>query len=84
MAAPTLASRLANYATGLTFEKLTPEAVHEAKRRVIDSLATAVGAMPAEAYHTAKRCALRVSGNPGASLLGGGRMGEALLFMAAA
>ncbi|MBN9521906.1 MmgE/PrpD family protein [bacterium] len=73
MAAPTLAARLAKYATSLTFEKLTPEAVHEAKRRVIDSLATAVGAMPAEAYHTAKRCALRVSGNPGASLLGGGR-----------
>jgi 2-methylcitrate dehydratase len=72
MAAPTLAARLAKYATELTFEKLTPEAVHEAKRRVIDSLATAVGAMPAEAYHTAKRCALRVSGNPGASLLGGG------------
>ena len=73
MAAPTLAARLAKYATSLTFEKLTPEAVHEAKRRVIDSFATAVGAMPAEAYHTAKRCALRVSGNPGASLLGGGR-----------
>jgi 2-methylcitrate dehydratase len=73
MAAPTLASRLATYATGLTFEKLTPEAVHEVKRRVIDSFATAVGAMPAEAYHTAKRCALRVSGNPGASLLGGGQ-----------
>lgn len=73
MAAPTLASRLAKYATSLTFEKLTPEAVHEAKRRVIDSFATAVGAMPAEAYQTAKRCALRVSGTPGASLLGGGR-----------
>jgi len=73
MAGLTLAARLAKYATDLTFEKLTPEAVHEAKRRVIDSLATAVGAMPAEAYHTAKRCALRVSGTPGASLLGGGR-----------
>ena len=73
MAAPTLAARLAKYATELTFEKLSPEAIHETKRRVIDSLATAVGAMPAEAYHIAKRCAMRVSGNPGASLLGGGR-----------
>ena len=73
MAAPPLAARLAKYAVGLTFDKLTPEAVHEAKRRFIDSFATAVGAMPAEAYHTAKRCALRVSGNPGASILGGGR-----------
>jgi 2-methylcitrate dehydratase len=73
MAAPTLAARLAKYAAGLTFDRLTPEAVHEAKRRFIDSFATAVGAMPAEAYHVAKKCALRVSGNPGASILGGGR-----------
>src|SRR5882762_371752 len=73
MAAQTLAARLAKYAAGLTFDKITPEAVHETKRRFLDSFATAVGAMPAEAYHIAKRCALRVSGNPGASLLGGGR-----------
>ncbi|HJZ56279.1 MAG TPA: MmgE/PrpD family protein [Gemmataceae bacterium] len=73
MAAPTLATRLAKYATGLTFDRLTPQAVHETKRRLIDSFATAIGAMPAEAYHIAKQCALRVSGNPGASLLGSGR-----------
>src|SRR4051794_32810275 len=73
MAARTLAERLATYATALTFEKLTKEAVHETKRRVIDSLATAVGAMPAEAYHIAKKCASRVSSNPGASMLGGGK-----------
>ena len=73
MAATPLAARLARYATGLTFEKLTPEAVHEVKRRVIDSFATAVGAMPAEAYQIARRCALRVSGNPAASILGGGQ-----------
>src|SRR5438046_3150428 len=73
MAAQTLAARLAKYAAGLTFDQLTPQAVHETKRRVIDSFATAVGAMPAEAYHIARTCALRVSGNPGASVLGGGR-----------
>ena len=73
MAAPTLAARLAHYAAGLTFDQLTREAVHETKRRFIDSFATATGAMPAEAYEIAKRCALRVSGNPGASILGGGR-----------
>lgn len=73
MAAPPLAERLAKYAVALSFDKLPPETVHETKRRLIDSFATAVGAMPAEAYQTAKRCALRVSGNPGASLLGGGR-----------
>ena len=68
----TLAGRLAEYSTGLTFEKLTPEAVHETKRRVIDSFATAVGAMPSDAYAIARKCAGRVSGNPSASMLGGG------------
>ena len=69
----TLAQRLAAYANTLTFDQLTREAVHEAKRRFIDSFATAVGAMPSEAYHVAKKCALRVSGDPAASVLGGGR-----------
>src|SRR5438552_2457301 len=69
----TLAGRLADYAVSLSFDQLTPEAVREAKRRFIDSFATAVGAMPADAYAIARRCALRVSGDPGASLLGGGR-----------
>ena len=73
MAAAPLAERLAKYAVRLTFDRLAPEAIHEAKRRFIDSFATAVGAMPAEAYRIAKKCALRVSGNPDASILGGGR-----------
>src|SRR5207237_7486099 len=33
----------------------------------------AVGAMPADAFAVARRCALRVQSTPGASLLGGGR-----------
>lgn len=68
----TLAGRLAEYTVGLTFDQLTPEAVHETKRRFIDSFATAVGAMPSDAYAIARKCAGRVSGNPGASILGGG------------
>lgn len=68
----TLAERLAQYASGLTFEQLTKEAVHEVKRRIIDSFATAVGAMPSDAFAIARKCAKRVSGKPGASLLGGG------------
>src|SRR5437762_4230853 len=68
-----LANRLAEYACHLRFEDLPASVVHETKRRFIDSLATAVGAMDAEAYAIAKRCALRVQGEPGASLLGGGR-----------
>src|SRR5262249_38488873 len=68
-----LATRLADYACALRFEDLPSAVVHEAKRRFIDSLATAVGAMNADAYAIAKRCALRVQAQPGASLLGGGR-----------
>jgi 2-methylcitrate dehydratase len=73
MPTQTLAARLAEYAARLSFDALTPEAVHETKRRFIDSFATAVGAMPSEAYAIARRCAARVSGTPGASILGGGR-----------
>jgi 2-methylcitrate dehydratase len=67
-----LANRLAEYAVKLRFEDLTKEAVHETKRRFIDSIATAVGAMDADAYAIARRCALRVKSDPGATLFGGG------------
>jgi 2-methylcitrate dehydratase len=73
MSSQPLANRLAVYAHGLRFEDLSAAAVHESKRRFIDSFATAVGAMGAEAYAVARRCALRVRAEPGATLLGGGR-----------
>src|SRR5438105_4058427 len=68
-----LANRLAEYAGQLRFEDLPAPVVRESKRRFIDSFATAVGAMDAEAYAIAKRCALRVQSQPGAGILGGGR-----------
>src|SRR6516165_8309934 len=68
-----LADRLAAYACSLKFADLPGPVVHEAERRFIDSLGTAVGAMDAEAYAIARRSALRVEGKPGASLVGGGR-----------
>ena len=67
-----LAERFAQYAHSLRFAQLPASTVHEVKRRFIDSFATAVGAMPSDAYQVARRCASRVSGNPGASMLGGG------------
>src|SRR5437868_6313782 len=70
---PVLAERFARYATTLRFEDLPRETVHEAKRRFIDSIATAVGAMDAEAYAIARRCAERVQSTPGATLFGGGQ-----------
>src|SRR5258708_18714413 len=68
-----LANRFAAYASTLQYGDLPAPAVHETKRRFIDSFATAVGAMDADAYAIAKRCAERVQGQPGAGLLGGGR-----------
>src|SRR5258708_15864582 len=67
-----LANRLAAYSCSLRYEDLPEPVVHEAKRRFIDSLATAVGAMDAEAYAIARRCAQHVQSRPEASLLGGG------------
>ena len=69
---PTLAHRIATYAARLKYEHIPAAAVHEAKRRLIDSFATAVGAMPADAFEIARTCARRVRGEPGATLLGGG------------
>ena len=73
MATTPLAHRLADYAVALRFDQLPAAAVHEAKRRFLDSIATAVGAMEADAYAIARRCALRVQSEPGAGLFGGGR-----------
>jgi len=73
MAALPLANRLAEYGCRLRYEQLPAETVHEVKRRFLDSLGTAVGAMSADAYSIARKCALRVRGEPGARLLGGGR-----------
>jgi 2-methylcitrate dehydratase len=70
--AQALAERFARYAAKLRFEDLPAPVVHEAKRRFIDSLATAVGAMDADAYAIAKRCALRVQGDRKVTLFGGG------------
>ena len=69
----TLADRLARYAVKLRFEDLPRPIVHEAKRRLIDSFATAVGALPSDAYQIARRCAQRMHATPEATLIGGGQ-----------
>src|SRR5437763_14617955 len=68
-----LANRFAEYAGRLRFEDLPAATVHETKRRFIDSFATAVGAMSSDAHGIARRCALRIQGQPAATLFGGGR-----------
>src|SRR5580698_1370979 len=66
-----LANRLADYASGLKFEQLDEATVHEVRRRLIDSLACALGAYDAGAPSVARRVASRVDSRPGASYLGG-------------
>src|SRR5436190_23392032 len=68
-----LAERFAAYSVNLKYESLPSVVVHETKRRFIDSFATAVGAMPADAFTVARKCALRNAGTPPATLLGGGK-----------
>jgi len=67
----TLARRLAEYALSINFDQLDQATVHEVQRRMIDSLACALGAYNAGAPNVARRIASRVRGEPGASCLGG-------------
>ena len=60
-------------AAGCVIRPLPAQVIHEVKRRIIDSLGTAAGAMNAEACAIARRCAVRVQGQPSVSLLGGGQ-----------
>jgi len=68
-----LANRLADYACNLRYEDLSAASIHEVKRRFIDSIATAVGAMDSDAAVIARRCAGKFQGQPSISLLGGGK-----------
>ncbi|GBD35503.1 2-methylcitrate dehydratase [bacterium HR36] len=68
-----LADRLAEYTCRLRYEHLPAEVVHEAKRRFIDSFATALGAWNSEPHRIARRCALRTQSIPACTLLGGGK-----------
>jgi 2-methylcitrate dehydratase len=68
-----LADRLAEYAFNLRFEHLDTRTVHEVKRRLIDSLACAIGAWDAHPAKAARAICGRVQSMPAASYLGGSR-----------
>jgi 2-methylcitrate dehydratase len=67
-----LADRLAAFALETRLEDLPDEVVVEARRRLLDTLGCAVGAIDGPAPQIARTAALWVSGNPSASLIGGG------------
>jgi 2-methylcitrate dehydratase len=65
-----LAERLSAYAAGLRFEDLPQEAVHEAKRRLLDSLGCAMGAWHSEPATIARKLAATQSSTLGATVIG--------------
>lgn len=66
----TMIERLAAYAAALRFEDLTDEAVHECKRRLVDTLGCLVGGFDAEPARIARAIARRARGEPSARILG--------------
>lgn len=63
--------KLVDYTHFLTYDKLTPEAVHETKRRVIDALGCAMGAYLGEPGKTARALAHTVEApSYGATVIG--------------
>src|SRR3989449_11221315 len=65
-----LAHQLANYACSLRFEELSPEVVHEVKRRVIDSLGCALGAWTEEPCRIAREITSEFSAKRGSTIIG--------------
>jgi len=65
-----LADRLARYGRSLTFDSLPEAAVHEVKRRVLDSLGCALGAWEAPPCRFARQFAERARTARGATLWG--------------
>jgi 2-methylcitrate dehydratase len=70
METPALARRLARYARRLRYEDLPPATVHEVKRRFIDSLGCAMGAISGEPGTIARTLARTVSSTVPATVVG--------------
>ena len=61
---------LSAYAANLEFGALPPDTVHEARRRILDSVGCALGALGAEPCRIARDLAPTVAGGAAATLLG--------------
>ena len=68
-----LADRLVEFALGTRFEDLPAEVVTEARRRLLDTIACAVGAIVETAPGIARRVASATQGQPSTALVGGGQ-----------
>ena len=66
----TTLAKLTDFVTGLKYEDLTPAAIHECKRRFIDSLACAIGGYTAEPSVIARTVAGQAKANKTARVFG--------------
>lgn len=66
----TLAQKIAEFACNLTYDELSVGAIHEVKRRLIDSFGCAMGAWNADPVRIARQLACDRTGRYGASVLG--------------
>lgn len=62
--------RIADYACGLRFEDLGDETVHQAKRRIIDTVGCVLGGYDAAPCRIARNIAARALTEPGARIIG--------------
>ncbi|MDB5924596.1 MAG: hypothetical protein JWN13_3532 [Betaproteobacteria bacterium] len=65
---------LANYVAGLKLADLSPSAIHESKRRLIDAIACCIGGYSNEPASIARQIAADNSGRPPARVLGSGAL----------
>lgn len=61
---------LSEYACRLAYDDLSPEAVHQVKRTLVDTMGCGAGAFDGEPASIARRVASRVRGKPPARILG--------------
>ncbi len=67
---PSLAEKISSFAGALDYEDLSPEAIHEVKRRLIDSIGCLMGAWTAEPPRIARALASMSTSDLGARVIG--------------
>jgi len=65
-----ISRKIAEYACSLGYNDLSPEVIHEVKRRVLDSFACALGAFTGIPGQIARNMGLQVQSNYGATIFG--------------
>ena len=65
-----MTEKLVSYAEGVSFDRLPADVVHQAKRRLIDTFASALGAYDEPLAEMSRKVAARSRGEPGASVWG--------------